>query len=69
MEIPPDKARGSLEDLDTSLTGGNLSKTPVTLNDPLGALSSQTSPMDTPAKEKSVGIVLIMRTCLCLKIY
>ena len=57
MEIPPDKIRGSLEDLDTSLTGGNLSKTPVTLNDPLGALSSQTSPMDTPAKEKSVGIV------------
>ena len=57
VEIPPndvDKARGSLEDLATSLTGGSLNKTPVTLNDPLGALSSQTSPMDTPSKEKSV---------------
>ena len=57
VEIPPDKARGSLEDLDTALTGGSLNKTPVTLNDPLGALSSQTSPVDTPAKEKSVRIV------------
>ena len=29
----------------------NLEKVPVTLNDPLGALSSQTSPMNTPAKQ------------------
>ena len=29
----------------------NLEKIPVTLNDPLGALSSQTSPMNTPAKQ------------------
>ena len=36
----------------------NLEKIPVTLNDPLGALSSQTSPMNTPAKQvKGVKLV------------
>ena len=68
VEIPPadadklgalhlDKSLTALEDLDKSLSSSNsrLNKTPVTLNDPLGALSSQTSPMDTPSKEKSVS--------------
>ena len=68
VEIPPadadklgaldlDKSLTPLEDLDKSLSSSNsrLNKTPVTLNDPLGALSSQTSPMDTPSKEKSVS--------------
>ena len=37
----------------------NLEKIPVTLNDPLGALSSQTSPMNTPAKQvRGVKLVL-----------
>ena len=39
--------------LERSNSRANLEKTPVTLNDPLGALSSQTSPMTTPVKPVS----------------
>ena len=45
---------GSLE---RSGSRSHLEITPVTLNDPLGALSSQTSPTTTPAKDKAVSII------------
>ena len=41
--------------LERSGSRANLEITPVTLNDPLGALSSQTTPMTTPAKDKAVS--------------
>ena len=55
----PDKTRRLPTLLESEVTSDspektNLEKIPVTLNDPLGALSSQTSPMNTPAKQ--VGI-------------
>ena len=47
----------SLEDRSNSRA--NLEKIPVTMDDPLGALSSQNSPMATPAKEKAVSTFFI----------
>jgi len=39
---------------DRSNSRANLEKIPVTMDDPLGALSSQNSPMVTPAKDKAL---------------
>jgi pentatricopeptide repeat protein len=50
------KPLGSLTLEDRSNSRANLEKIPVTMDDPLGALSSQNSPMVTPAKDKVVTL-------------
>ena len=50
--------------LERSNSRANLEKTPVTLNDPLGALSSQTSPMTTPVKPVSSEVNYLSSTLM-----
>ena len=54
--LPKVTEKNREESLERSNSRANLEKTPVTLNDPLGALSSQTSPMTTPVKPVSLNV-------------
>ena len=56
------KPMGSLCLEDRSNSRAHLEKIPVTMDDPLGALSSQNSPLVTPAKDKAVRIKLFIHT-------